>query len=669
MESVIDEIEREVGMTDGELESFVKNNIDDAVNYTDTYLSREREESTKYYRGDPFGDEEEGRSKIVMTTLRDSVQQALPSLMRVFAGSERMVEFVPRGPRDVKLAELATQYVNYVLMQDNDGYRLLWSAFKDALHKKCGIIKVSWDDSLEVSTHYMTDLTEMGLVALSEEEGVEIVVTGERLDPQFGPMYDVEVRRRRPKDRILVETLPPEEFLVDRDARSLDESLFVGHRSLRTPSELVAMGYDEDLVQSKVTKTNAISWNRERHERNRWENTDAGGARDRDRVLYTECYVYVDFDGDGIAELRRICCMGDDHEVVDNRPWDIRPFADFHVDPEPHTFFGHDLADRTKDLQRINSQIMRHSLDALAQTVHPRVAAVESQVNLEDLMNNENGAIVRMQAPGMVQPLAQPFPRESLEMLAQFQLVKEQRTGLNRQSSGIDADSLQSMTASAVNAIEQGSKQMLEVMARNLAETGMKRLMKLILRLVVQNQDRGRMVRLSGEWQEIDPAVWDANMDVAVNVALGAGLEARKQMALERTLEAQIQALTQMGPSNPLVGLGNLRHTLGKLLEMGGIKDTNSYFKPLPVDFELPPQPDEPSAEELYYQAEREKVMADIQMSERKLQLEAQKIALDDDRERDKHAADFTLKAAEIGVKMEDVDLKRAREKLNAADS
>lgn len=665
MASAIDQIEDAagVGMDEGELQASLKSYIDDAVNYADSFLATQRREATRYYRGDKFGTEEDGRSQVVMTTLRDTVQQAMPSLMRVFAGSERVVEYVPRGEEDVPMAEQATDYANYVFMQDNPGYQILWCAFKDALTKKVGIVKAYYDDSVEVQTFNFTKLNLLAVQELQNDPDLEIVA----LDgDEMGFEFDVEVRRSTKKDKIRVEVLPPEEFLISRDARSMDDAIFVAHRSMRTPSQLIAMGYPEDLVRKHITKNDDLTWNRERYERNKYELSDAGGSRDRERVLYIESYVYADYDGDGIDELRRVCCMGDGHEVVANDPWDIRPFADFHMDPEPHTFFGHDLFDRTKDLQRVNSEIMRSLLDSLAQSVNPRMAVVDGQVNLEDALNNETGGVIRMQAPGMVQPFAQPFVgKEAMPVLDMFDRIKEQRTGISAQSSGLDAGALQSMTASAVAAIERGSKLTLEVIARNLAETGFKRLMKILLHLIVQHQDAQRMVRLRNEWVPVNPQSWDAQMDVCINVALGSGLEDQKLAVLRETLQAQVAAMQMLGPSNPLVGLGQVRHTQAKILELSGFQDVSRFWNPLPLDFQMPPD-DTPSMEELLAQAQREAIMAEIQMKREDLALKAQMEALKDDRERDKTALEFALKAAELNVDWEKLEIDKARKATSA---
>ena len=648
-------------MTNEELQRELKAEIDSAINYTDYHLSSQRTKAIHYYRGDLFGTEEEGRSQVVMTTLRDTVQQVMPSLMRVFAGSDKVVEYAPRSAEDVPMAEQATDYANYVLMQDNPGYRVIYGACKDALYQKVGITKAYYDESVEVRYHRFTGLNLLALNELFNDPDVEFVEVEEGPNGEF----DVELKRMKKRDRIVVENLPPEEFLIDRKARSLRQAQFVAHRCKMVPHELVAMGYPKELVDKHKSTNDDLTWNRERHARNRYEITDADG--DSESVLYIEAYIYRDVDEDGLAELRRVCLMGDGYEVVDNEPWDMIPFADWQIDPEPHTFIGHDLADRTMDLQRINSEVTRAMLDSLAQSINPRMAVVEGKANMNDVLNNETGGVIRQDAPGMVQPLAQPFVgKEAMPVLEMFDQIKEARTGISRQAAGLDADALQSMTASAVSAIEQGSKMTLEVMARNLAETGFKKLMGQLLQLITKHQDQPRMVRLRNEWVDVDPSTWDAQMDVCVNVALGSGLEGQKMAVLGRTLEIQQAALAQMGISNPLVGLGQVRYTLGEMLELSGFQDTSRFFNPLPIDFQVPPPEPQPTPEELLAEAQREATYAEVEMKRADLQLKERDMMLQDDRERDKAAADFAIELVKAGVKQEEIDMKSAREAMQA---
>ena len=227
MNNMASELEAEMNpdvMDETVLQGIVGREIDDAVDYIDNYISPDRALATQYYRGEPFGNEEDGRSQVVSMDVRDTVNAIMPSLMRVFHGSDESVSYIPTGPEDIENAEQATDYANFVLNRDNNGFLVMYSAFKDALIRKVGIVKCFWEDKTEVETFNLTGLDDAALSALAADPDAEITVqasetVGEpQIDPQTGqfimpPMvHDVTVEYVRPDGRIQVEAVPPEEF-------------------------------------------------------------------------------------------------------------------------------------------------------------------------------------------------------------------------------------------------------------------------------------------------------------------------------------------------------------------------------------------------------------------------------------------------------------------------
>ena len=664
-------------MNEHDFQSVVSAEIEDAVTYIDTDLSPARATATAYYRGDPFGNEEEGNSRVVATEVRDTVNAMLPSIMRVFFSSERVVEFVPRGPEDVQGAEQASDYANYILTQDNPGFTVLYGTFKDALVRKCGIVKAWWAKNTTVRVEKYTGLDEGTMMLVQQEPNATVTVITQYDDPnitepQIGmdPMtgqpimlpipqlFDIEVKRTIEEGKIYVEGVPPEEFLMDRNARSIDTAAFVGHRKMATVAELLEMGYDEDLIMENISTTD-FEYNDE-YLRRRPTTTTMGSLNESHnpamlRALYVEGYMRVDYDGDGIPELRKVCCLGEGYTIVNNEPADLVGFADFPCDPEPHTspLEANSIFDYTKDLQEIKSDILRNTLDSLAQSIHPRTAIVEGAVNLDDVLNNETGAIIRMRAPGMVQPLAQPFVGQAaFPMLDYMDAIKEERTGMSKASMGLNADALQSTTKAAVSATVSASQMRIELTTRILAE-GMKKLFKIILQLAVKHQDKARMVRMRNQWVQVDPRGWDATMDVAINVGMGMGDTEQKLQMLTMIAAKQEQALQQLGPINPLVTPAQYSNTLRKVVELAGFKDASQFFNAIPADY-VPPQatePPKPTPEEMLAQVQVQAIQADIQKKAAELQLEQQKAMMADDRERDKIETDRFIKLRELELK------------------
>jgi hypothetical protein len=642
-------------MTDEDLHSCVRGEIERAIQYTDGVISPKREAASRFYDGEKFGDEEEGRSQVISLDVRDTVNALMPSLMRIFFGPEHVVEYAPEGAEDVELAKQQTDYADYIVKRDNHGYRILHAAFKDALVRKCGVVKFWWDNSYSgAETSEFSGLTEQDIgILLQEEEngGPEIEIKSEA-DPETG-LISGKITRRYRRDRIRLAAVPPEEFIISPFAKSLEDARFVGHRAKVAASDLVAMGYDPEEVAGATTHNPLID-NVEATQRQydkRYQDYDTSDPSQKP-VLYVEGYLKVDFDGDGVSELRKICTIGEDYRIVRNEAWDLVPFAEFCPDPEPHIFFGTSIADLTMDIQRVKSAVLRHMLDSLAQSIHPRTVVTEGQVNIQDALNTEVGAIIRANAPGMVAELTKDFVgREAFQVLDYYDAIRENRTGITKAAAGLDPDALQSTTRAAVAATISAASQRIEMIARNFAETGMRQLFGGILKLIAKHQRRTRVVRLRNRWVAIDPASWRADMDVVVNVAVGEGTIEERLNVLREIIGKQEGILQTMGPANPLVSLSQYSNTLRRAVEMAGFRDLDSFFNAVDPNWQPPQQqpPSDPAA--LLAQAQMEEIKANMATKSAEMQLKREQALMADDRERDKLDADIMLRAAEIESK------------------
>jgi hypothetical protein len=678
--SLIEQTEAAIGviepMSDEDLESLVGTELTDATSFVDAELSPVRARAIEYYRGEPFGNEEEGRSQVVSTDVRDTIAGIMPSLMKVFFGSKQIVHFAPKNAEDIAGAEQATDYVNYIFNNDNNGFLILYSAFKDALRGALGIVKNVWEEKVEVKTEYYSGLDESALTVLLSEPNVVGSAIMSMDDPSYQPpmdpmtgmpvvdpmtglpppapkIYDVELKREFKDGRVRIEAIPPEEFLIDRRARSVEDATLVAHRRMMRVSDLVALGYDEEEVSAQMG-VYELDTNDEYIARNPYaQSYGPGGTQDDKRVLYCEAYVRVDYDKDGISELRKVCTIGPGYKMVMNEPCSHAPFALFCPDPEPHALIGLSMFDYTADLQKIKSAILRNMLDSLSLAIHPRVGVVEGQANMDDVLNTEVGGVIRMRQAGAVQPFSVPFVGQAaFPMLGYLDEVRETRTGMSKAAMGLQADALQSTTRAAVAATVSAAQQHLELIARIFAETGMRALFKGILKLVTENQDRARVVRLRNQWVPIDPRSWNAGMDVEVDVALGGGTEEQKIAVLTSIAQKQEQIMQTMGPQNPLVTPQQYRNTLVKLIEASGYRNADEFFlnpemmPPMP-----PPPPPPPDPAQLLAEVERQKILADIQNNTADLELKRQEMLLADDRARDKQEADIMLRAYEVQLK------------------
>ena len=662
------------GMSFIELQSSVRIQVDDAVQYIDTDVSPNRAMATRYYLGQPFQNEEDGRSAVVDMTVRDTVGKIMPALLRTFFGSDKVCEFTPQSAKDVPFARTATEYVNHILTKDNNLFMELQSCWQDALVRKVGVLKFWWEAYGDTESYTLTNIDEMGLNALASDPEIEIKIISQSgpdpmMDQMMDPMMDqmadpmmesgvlstVHVSYKPSAGRVRVKSLPCEEFLINREATSLEDAIFTGHRRMATVSELIIMGYDRELVESKTTGASRLSTNVERRER-RSNQIDYGFRSQESEKLveYVETYVKIDWDNDGVSELRRICCMGDDYEIVHNEAWSSPPFATFCPCPQSHVFFGQSIFDLVGDIQLIKSNVLRSSLDSLSLSIHPRVAVVEGQVNIDDVTNTEIGAIIRQSQPGMVSPFNLPFVgKEAFPMLGYLDTLKENRTGISKASQGLDAESLQSTTQVAVDATIRGAQSQIEMIARIFSETGMKALFSGILRLVVQHQDYERIVRLSGTDTPIDPRPWNVNMDVTVNVPLGAASEQERIDSLSAIIQKQEQILDKYGLQNPLVSMEMYRNAISAQISMAGFKNTSAFVNEGEITMPEPPEP-KPTPEEILARVQTESIQADIQKKAAELSLRQQQMIRDDDFKHDKLEADVMIDTAEIKAKYPD---------------
>jgi hypothetical protein len=587
--------------------------------------------------------------------VRDTVSAMMPSLMRIFFSSENTVEFVPTGPEDVANAQQATDYCNFIFNSDNNGFLTTYATFKDSLVRKCGIMKCWWEEDETVRIEEYSGLDDQTLQILMQEQ-TDVMVMNTYPDQMMGQLHDVQIKRKIKGGRVRIMSVPPEELLLDRRARSFDDSAIIAHRQMATVAQLIELGYDEDEVRENITSTD-LDTNEEYLAR---QPVSAFGVSAEsanpmmERVLYVEAYLRIDYDMDGIPELRKICCIGSGYKILRNLPASYIPFIDFPCDPEPHTspLEAMSIFDITHDLQEIKSEILRNTLDSLAQSIHPRTAIVEGQVNIEDVLNNETGAIIRMRAPGMVQPFSTPFVGQAaFPMLDYMDQLREDRTGMSKAAMGLNADALQSSTKAAVAATISASQGRIELISRIMAE-GMRKLFKSILFLVTTHQDKARMVRLRNEFVQIDPRAWDAAMDCSINIGMGNGDTNERVAALMQISAKQQEVLTQLGVVNPLVTPSQYSSTLRKIVELNGFKDPSQFFNQIPADYQPPAPPaPKPTPEEMLAQVQAQSIQADIQKKAAELELSRQKMVMDDDFARDKMYQEMALKKYELELK------------------
>jgi hypothetical protein len=661
-----------ISRTDAEIQSDINSYFLQAKSY-DYRLSRERMKAADYYNGRPLGDEEPGRSQIVLTTVRDTIRSTLPSLLRVFTAVENPVEFSPfvadneqLGMLHSDMARQATIYASWALFVANPGWTILHDCLMDALTSKAGWCRWTWGEQratrVEESNRLLLPqlqslLAEPGITAQrvtrrpmlpNEKRAVAATPEGAAYLQAGAPaeFYSAQITRASARAWPIVETVRPEQVWIVADAEDVASARAIFHVRDKPASELIAAGLPRDKVERAASSSFNLRQSRERRRRDPASigiQAASPGDKSMQLVRYVEGWCMIDTDGDGIAELIHVHCFGDTLELVRWDRTDEIPLSCFTCYREPGRVIGFSQADMVLDLQRTQTRVLRGILDSLGQSIFPRTVVQMGQVNIEDARQTAIGSIIRVAQQGAVTELAKPFiGQQALPVMEMLETMREQRTGITQTSQGLTSDDLQSTTPSAVAAQTGAAQDRLDMVARTLAETGLAPLYLGLLRMMARHQDRPTMLSLRGKWVPVDPRVLSLQWAVQVNVG-GKGSPAERMAQLGAIAAKQEQILAPAVANGqldtPLVGLPEYRNTLARMAELAGFADVTSYFKELPPNWTPPPPPPpQPSPDQVLANVEQQKVQSDTAQSIIKTRTDRMKILLEDDRARDEAA-------------------------------
>ena len=667
--------------SDTEIKAVLSREIHNASGFIGGELVARRKKSLEYYLGMPLGNEQEGRSQVISNDVLDTVESLMPSLMRIFTAGDNVFSCEGVGPEDDEMARQCSDYLNHIFYKDNNGFLALYSAFKDALIQKNGILKVYWDDSAKTEREEYTRLTDdefNDLVAnpevkVSNHSEYEEPITddqGKELDKVT--LHDVVIHRTKLYGQVKIEPVPPEEFLIARRSRDINSSNFVCHRTTKSKSELIEMGYDADVVDGLPSgDTDFFTEDKfVRHQNVDFSHGSTEGDKSTMDVLIYECYIKMDINEDGIAELVKVTAAGTAAgKILDITEVDSFPFVSMTPVIMPHRFHCRSISELVEDIQLIKSTVMRQMLDNMYLTNNNRVAVQDGQVAMDDLLTNRPGGIVRTKQPpqNVMMPIpAQPITDQATTMLGYLDSVKETRTGITRQSQGLDANTL-NKTATGQNQILTQSQMRMELIARIFAETGVKDLALKMFELTCKYQNKEKIVRIRGKYIPMRPYEWKDRVNITVQVGLGTGSKEQQLILLNAILERQMQAINlQQNVHGPMVNLRNVYNSLKKLIENAGLNGIEPYFMDPEVGAaqmpQLPPKPP----------TEFEKVtMAQVQGENQRATLQANTRLKEVEGRMRQQLLDFEIQIKELelkyGTKIDELELKR-RSMLEQAD-
>ena len=659
--------------TDGEhmpevtLRAIVEEEIRSSIGFVGGDISEQRRRAMDYYMGDPFGNEQEDRSQVISTDVQDTIESIMPDFLEIFAGGDDVVRFEPVSEEDEPFAKQATEYCNFIWNKDNNGFGVSHDWIKDALLQKNGIIKVYWEEQEEQKTETLEGLNSLQMQELEEDDEVEITAHEEYQidDPVIlavvpdGVLHDVQLTRTVTEGYVRIMPVPPEEFLIARRAIDLhDNFAFACHKVRKTASDLIQMGYDPELID-QIPSHDEQDYNEERVSRfddDEWPELDDSLDPAMREIWLYECYLKVDFDGDGVAELRQVTVAGPGYQVLENEAIDDHPFAAITPIRMPHKFFGRSVADLVMDVQLIKSTVQRQLLDNMYGVNNNR-AALSNKVDIDDFLTKRPDGVVRVdvdtpEVQGHIAPIVTPpLGNWAYPLLEYWDGVREGRTGVTRLNQGLDPDAL-NKTARGMNMLLGRTQRRMLLMARIFAETGYACAFKKMLALVINRQQRARMIRLRNEWVPMDPRSWNAKMDVTVSVGLGYGTKETQAALLERLLEKQALVVQfQGGAEGPLITLENIHNTFEAWIHAQGIKDADKHITdPQGMPQQRQDRQPDPKLIEAQMKAQNEQA---------KLQLEAQKFQAEQATESEKLRLEWAKLEMEHNIDVEKLGVER----------
>ena len=664
-------------MRNEDLVSIIKSHRKDSLGADDGTLSVERANALDRYHGRPYGNEDEGRSAVVSKDLAETVGWAMPAIMRVFVQSGNIGEFDPVGPEDEELAAQESDAVNQVVMKENDGFILLHDGFKDALLLRNGYWKHWWEVTEKISEEEYQGLTleELtGMMYRFQCDGAEVEIIGQEertahleipMGKQQVQVFDVRLKITRKEGKCKVVAVPTEEVRVSRKCRgSLQESPFVEHVTRKTRSDLIELGIPKSFVNTlpsvanRDNDTEALARDSISDES---EVSDTAFAdRSMDEIEYCEAFLRVDWDGDGIAELRKVVTCAD--RIPPGSEWneviDAIPLTGCVPGRIPHRHVGESLYDELEDLQEIKTVLIRQLLDNVYLTNNNQWV-VNDRANIPDFLTSLPGGIKRMKGmdpvSGSFEALqAVPIVGQVLPVIDYIDKLKQGRSGVSETTTGLDPDILKQSTKGAFIENLNRASQKIEMIARMLAETGVKPLLLQVHSILVKHQDKPKMMRLRGKFVSVNPQEWRDRTDLTLRVGLGTGSGEEQQQKLMMIAGAQekLAMMGMVGPRQAYALFTDLCKALG--------------FQ-MPEKYAVTPDPENPEfqqmqqqmgskkdplvqAEEVKAQAGLQKAQIDAQTKQGEIQAKAQ---ADMQQEQIRSSNDVAIEREKIAAQME----------------
>lgn len=593
---------------------------DNVSDHMDSDASQSRADLIDYYLGESYGNERDGYSKIVTREVYQTVENIKADIAELFIADDETVRFEPEGPEDVEAAQEATDYVRYVFYRQNDGFSIILDSLMDGLLQRQGVIKRWRCDADEKTTHSFDDISEMAFAVLSADPEVEITEYEELFDEISGQItYSGSLLRTRTKSETKIEVVPPEEFAIDRAATSVKESKYTRQRSLKSRSDLIAMGFDSKKIDKATTSTD---YNASDAPEKIARNFDGDNYDDENDIskMYDlhEIYIRFDKDDDDYDELIKVCRVG--NVVLATEEVDEVPFEVWSPIRIPHRLTGLCPADAAAPIQKVKSTLWRNQLDNQYNLNNGRPVIVEGQVDLDSVMSSKPGAPYLVKHPNAISFPNQPsFGAHTYNMMGMADQMLEQDVGSTDQA--ISPDVLNGNTAAgAVSQVLSKRQARVRLMAREFGEF-LRKVFMGVYELEIAHSDDKAIFRLDNRFVEVDPRTWNARKDVTVLVGLGGASKTEHMFHMQQTQQAQ-QAMASSGGLGITVMPQQMVQLQEDMVRMYDKSAHGRYFTAPPPEFTGIPEPQPPSVQD-------QALMAQIQLEQQKFELDKAEFELE----------------------------------------
>ena len=574
-------------MTESEIQGVIKQMLQDSSGGGDTDdrgVSGSLSLALNYYFGRPRGDEIEGRSEQQSLDVADMVEAVLAEVTPIFSG-DTIVMFNALSEEDEDQAQEESKVINHVVMQQNNGYMLLYTVLKDALLQKNGIVEVYVDEKYEVRVEEYEGLSELERLAVMQPQGPneQVILTNERSSEQG---FDLEIKRVTKTRELKVEAVPPEDFhyYTAQDSTHLRDCPFTARRMVVLRSDLIAKGYDPEIVDRLppyTSKDDQVSVSR-----NQFGVQDASrytlSHHSTDPIEIYRCYARIDEDGDGIAEFRRIIVAGRSaFEILEDIPWNHVAFAAGTAYIQPHRFLGMSLFDKLWDVQDGKTTVLRQYEDNLSAMNDSQTALDYTGVgDIDTWVNTRPGGIKTTNRDPRT--VAMPLTPTNVGPTCIQAMDYYDRIAARRAGSSLD---IQSRAASIPGGIgSQGldrlmtaEERMAAMMARNVGETLVRDMYLLVHRVARESYRTPLSVKVGSQWIISDPSRWPVRQEVEVTVGKSGPERMREMSTLERVLEQQMKVLEQ-GGDGILTDHSKLHNTLVDYARLGNLSHPDRYW-------------------------------------------------------------------------------------------